>query len=204
VFIDNLEGEKKGGGLHVTVSNLNLLAVAVSFAVRHCIKHTWINDRDQFFYPKDGYDTDKEFQNDCLMFTLFHNQNRICSNGNSNYWIPFTEKDVDAKDNFQSTFMSDFLQKRKNVSRDAKTVLNAGRALWRYYHETIKNDDTAPVDASLYEIREYFKGRCEKGRMKAKSTDEEFNDLDYLLRGSLKFLAAKIEPKIYEYGFLKK
>jgi len=204
VFIDNLEKERKGGGLHVTVSNENIIDVAISFAVRHCIKHTWINDRDQFFYPKGNYDSDKEFQNDCLTFMLFHHQNRICSWEGVNHWIPFTEKGVEAKDNFQSTFMSDFLKKRKRWSTEAKDVFNAGKRLWKYYHETIKNDDDAPVDASLYEIREYFKGRDETGRMKTKATDEEFNYRDRLLRGMLQLLAKNIEPKVYQYGFLKK
>ena len=203
VFIDNLEGEKKGGGLHVTVSHLNLIDVAISFTVRHCIEHTWLNDRDQFLYPNEGYKTDKEFQNDCLVFVLFHGQNRIRSNGNANHWIPFTAKEVDARENFQSTFMSDFLAKRK-LSNEAKMVFEAGKALWKYYHETIRQDDNALTDASLYEIREYFKGRDEKGRMKNKATDEQFNELEVALRSALKILAEKIQPKVYEYGFLKK
>jgi hypothetical protein len=121
-----------------------------------------------------------------------------------NHWIPFAARDVDAKDNFQSTFMSDFLAKRKKMSKEAKNVLNAGKALWTYYHDTIKSAKRALVNASLYEIREYFKGRNESGRMKTKSTDERFNELDAELRSALKKLAEKIEPKVYEYGFLKK
>jgi len=204
VFIDNLEKEKKGGGLHVVVSDLNLVDVAISFTVRHCIDHTWINHNDQFLYPNDGYKADKGFQNDCLIYALFHHKNKICSKGNSNHWIPFTEKEVDAKDNFQSTFMSDFLQKRRKLSKEAKTVLEAGKTLWTYYHQTIRAAKRASVDASLYEIREYFKGRDERGRMKAKATDERFNELDSALREALKKLAVKIQPKVYEYGFLKK
>jgi hypothetical protein len=204
VFIDNLEGEKKGGGLHVVVSDLNLIDVAISFTVRHCIEHTWINDRDQFLFPNDGYKTDREFQNDCLIYTLFHNQNCICSNGNSNHWIPFKDNEVNAKDNFQSTFMSDFVKKRKTLSKEAKAVYKAGKELWTYYHQTIKTAKRALVDASLYEIREYFKGRDERGRMKSKATDEQFNILDVELRSALRKLAEKIQPKVYEYGFLNK
>jgi hypothetical protein len=111
---------------------------------------------------------------------------------------------VDAKDNFQSTFISDFLQKRKKMSKEAKAVFDAGKALWKYYQEAIKDARRALVDASLYEIREYFKGRDEKGRMKAKATDERFNELDSALREALKKLAVKIQPKVYKYGFLKK
>ncbi len=59
------------------------------------------------------------------------------------------------------------------------------------------------MNASLYDIREYFQGRNEKGKMKNKSTDETYMKLITDLRDSLKLLAQKIEPKVYEYEFLK-
>ena len=186
----------------IVVYDKNFIECCVCFAVRHCIAHTWINHNDQFLFPNDGYKKDKVFQNDCLIFTLFHDKNRIRGIDGVNHWLPFTARDVDAKDNFQSTLMSDFLVKRK-LSKEAKAVFNAGKALWQYYHETIQLDDRAVIDASLYEIREYFKGR-NNGRMKAKSTDERFNELDADLRATLKKLAAKIQPKVFEYGFLLK
>jgi hypothetical protein len=125
------------------------------------------------------------------------------SYGNENHWIPFAARDVSAKDNFKSTFMSDFVKNRK-LSREAKSVFEAGKALWTYYHETIRKLRTPPVDASLYEIREFFKGRDKRGKMNTKSSDEKFSALDIALRSALKTLAKKIQPKVYEYGFLKK
>jgi len=184
------------------ITRENLLCSAIYFAVRKCIVPTWLNDRDQFLFPNGGYQTDTEFQCDCLIFTLFHSQNRICRRDGVNHWIPFTAGNVNAKEDFQSTFMSDFLKKHKKLSDEAKAVFEAGKALWKYYHKSIQTTKKALVDASLYEIREYFKGRDEKGRMKTKSTDERFNELDAELRSKLKILAEKIQPKVYEYGFL--
>jgi hypothetical protein len=181
----------------------NLLSSAIFFAIRRCIDATWINHNDQFLYPSDGWQNDKQFQNDCLTFTLFHNKNLIISDGNANHWIPFEDREVGAKDNFQSTFMNDFIKNRK-FSKEAKTVFDVGKALWKYYHEMIRHNDHALVDASLYEIREYFKGRDEKGKMKNKAKDEQFNELDADLRLALKTLAERVQPKVYEYGFLKK
>lgn len=43
----------------------------------------------------------------------------------------------------------------------------------------------------------------DKGRMNAKSTDERYTELIGNLRSALKTLAKKIEPKVYQYGFLK-
>jgi len=203
VFIVHYQHSISDAAGYYWIYKQNLIPTAIYYAARHCFAADWLNNRDQFFFPNDGYQTDKEFQNDCLIFTLFHHQNRIRSNEGINHWIPFTEKEVDAKDNFQSTFMSDFLQKRKKLSKEAKAVYEAGKALWQHYHKTIENDDDASVDASLYEIREYFKGRNEKGRLKTKASDERFNELDLALRSALKALAKKIQPKVYKYGFLK-
>ena len=187
-----------------TITAKNIIEMSIYLAVRHCIEPTWLNNRDQFLHPNARYATDKEFQNDCLIYALFHQQNRIRRKDGKNHWIPFTAKEVDAKDNFHSTFMSDFLNTRKKLSKEAKAVFATGKALWKYYHQTIKTARRAVVDASLYEIREYFKGRDEKGRMKTKASDERFNELDAKLRSALKVLALKIQPKVYEYGFLRK
>jgi hypothetical protein len=51
---------------------------------------------------------DKEFQNDCLTYTLFNNN--IQTKFGVNHWIPFTENEVNAKEKFESNFMSDFIK----------------------------------------------------------------------------------------------
>lgn len=84
-------------------------------------------------------------------------------------------------------------------SETAKAVFEAGKALWRYYHQ----QPNCNVNASLYDIREHFQGRNDKGKMNNKSEDSEYMKLIGNLREKLKELAKKIEPKVYEYGFLK-
>lgn len=207
------------------ITTKNVIEASIYLAVRHCIEATWLNDRDQFLYPNDGWQEDKEFQSDCLAFTLFHGQNRISCEQGVNHWIPFTESEVDAKEKFDSHFMTDFIAGRDvacrvsteppdlfadevertvsveplQFSATAQTVMDAGRELWRYYHA---RPDVNP-NASLYDIRAYFQGRNEKGKMNNTSTDECYNTLIGNLRQALKELAKKIEPKVYEYGFLK-
>ncbi len=56
---------------------------------------------------------------------------------------------------------------------------------------------------SIYDIREYFQGRSDTGKMKNKSDDEVYQTLIDTLRENLKLLALQIEPKVYAYGFLK-
>ena len=60
------------------------------------------------------------------------------------------------------------------------------------------------MNASLYDIREHFQGRNEQGRMNSKSPDAHYTELIANLRQKLNLLAAKIAPKVYEHGFLKK
>jgi hypothetical protein len=181
------------------ITKQNIPDIAVYYAVRKCIEATWLNDRDQFLWPNDDYENDSDFINDCIVYTLF--SNNISSVYGINNWIPFTEKEVNAKTKFQSNFMSNFL-KEKTFSPEAQDVLNSGRELWSYYHTKIANNRTAPVDASFYDIREFFQGRSEKGTMKQKSDDETYNAIIKNLRQKLSVLAEKIQPKVYEYGFL--
>lgn len=85
-------------------------------------------------------------------------------------------------------------------SSEAKAVFDAGRELWRYYH----SQPDCNANASLYDIREYFQGRNRQGKMNSKSSDETYMTLIHQLREKLRQMEKKIEPKIYEYGFLKK
>lgn len=217
LYIYNLKGIEHFNFWNFT--NNNIIIGSIYFSVRHCIEATWLNDRDQFLYPNDGWKTDTEFQNDCLAFTLFHTQNRITSKEGINHWIPFTEDEVNARDKFDSHFMTDFIQgkiktndentifdisEKQNTilvfSNEAKAVFDAGRELWRYYHS---QPDSNP-NASYYDIREYFQGRDQKGKMKNKSDDKKYMELLSNLKFAIAVLAKKIEQKVYEYGFLMK
>jgi hypothetical protein len=200
----------------IEIYDNNLIECCICFAVRKCIDATWLNDRDQFLYPKKGWQTDTEFQNDCLTYTLF--SNNIQLKYGINHWIPFAEQEINSREKFESNFMINFIkgkhkqeesndlffkQKLRNYelefSEEATAVFDAGRELWKYYH--LQPD--CNVNAALYDIRENFQGRNEKGKMNNKSEDETYMRLITALRIKLKLLAKKIEPKVYDYEFLK-
>lgn len=212
---------------NITANNLN--TICIYFAIRHCIEATWLNDRDQFLFPNDGWKADEEFQADCLAYTLFSNSNNIQSRHGVNHWIPFSEAEVGAQDEFDSHFMKDYItgnlpkDNPQPVERDffpveeadndmqpikfspeAQAVIDAGRGLWRYYHA----QQGANPNASYYEIRLHFQGtkttKSGKVQMNSDSTDKKYTVLLSTLRNCMKALAAKIEPKVYEYGFLKR
>lgn len=210
------------------ISIKNVIPISVYFGTRLSNEATWLNDRDQFLYPNDGWKKDAEFQADCLVYTLFHGQNRISAKQEINHWIPFTESEVDAKEKFESHFMSDFIagkitptvEKQGELfdtpadaiaqgqsivfSSEAQAVMDAGRRLWRYYHE----QPQANPNASFYDIRLHFQGikttKSGKQQMNTESSDENYTALITDLREKMKLLAKHIEPKVYEYGFLKK
>jgi len=211
------------------ITQNNLLPASVYYSVRKVISATWLNDRDQFLYPNDGWKDDIEFQTDCLTYTLFHGSNNIQSKYGVNHWIPFTENDINARTKFDSSFMTDFMtgkiiassnvvtplffdmeQDRFDETRNygpklqfsdrALEVFKAGKELWKYYH----SQKHCNVNASFYDIREYFQSRDATGRMKNTSDDERYNMLMNNLKLEMKFLAPQIEQKIYKYGFLSK
>lgn len=217
IFVDNEEKENwKKGGRHTRISAENLICASIYFAVRKVIPATWLNDRDQFLFPLENWKTDTEFQNDCLTYTIFNTN--VQSRFGINHWIPFKENEVNAKEKFASNFMTDYINgklktnnstnlfdnktaedKPLQFSNEAKSVFNAGRELWLYYNSY---NSTIP-NASLYDIREFFQGRNEQGRMNAKSDDKKYTELIGELRNNLNLLADKLKPKVYEYEFLR-
>ena len=210
------------------VTRHNIIPICVYLTIRHCIESTWLNDRDQYLFPADNWKHDNTFQSDCLAYALFCGQNRISNAGGPNHWIPFTEAEVDAKEKFDSHFMSDYISGKHRpqpnpsaylfaqseaaapttgpltFSPEAKNVMDAGRELWRYYHA----QPEANPNASYYDIRMHFQGtkvmKSGKVQMSPDSTDERYTQLVKALREALRTLARKIEPKVYEYGFLKR
>ncbi len=210
-----------------------ILLVSVFFSIRHCIKATWQNDRDQFYAPcNDAWQDDNEFKNNSLAFCLFHNQNRIMNFDNTkkygkfveiNHFIPFDEQEVGAKERYASHVLLDFLKgkikeegdslflnaKKENkpleFSQSALNVFNAGKEIYRYYHTQDFTNRPYNANISLYDIKEFFQGRNAQGKLNlpAKAKDEYYKQLYANLQDALKDLAKEIQPKVYEYGFLR-
>ena len=211
--------------------------MSVYFAVRLAIAQTWLNDRDQFLYPNEGWEMDNEFKSDCMVYILFHGQNRVSCKDGINHWIPFTEDEVGAKESFKSHFLTKYINgivdksmvkpkeekkeenpeffkdekeevtialKKLEFSECANSVMEAGKKLWKYYHQ----QDGALFDASFYDIRLHFQKTkvttSGKIQMNSESDDPKYTELVKDLRQRHAALARKIEPKIYEYGFLKR
>ncbi|WP_279128879.1 hypothetical protein [Helicobacter winghamensis] len=231
-FWDSIKGVGNAKGItKFKITPNNLIPTSIYFSVRHCIPHTWINHNDQFLNPNKKWEKDTEFHSDCLIFMLFHGKNRITSKVDINHFIPFSEKDIDAAEAFESHFMHDFLQGKikldsKNTnskslfndelessfiptkplefSDEAKEVLQAGKELFKHYHEQTRDSKDYNANAALYDIKAHFQGFNDKGKMNPpqKAKDEAYKQKLGELNYALKNLAKRIESKVYEYEFL--
>ncbi|GAA7281995.1 hypothetical protein HpM006_13930 [Helicobacter pylori] len=227
VAIINNKDSSKRHSVYFAITGSNILLGSVFFSIRHCIKATWQNDRDQFYAPyDDAFQDDSGFKNNCLVFMLFHTQNRITTTQGTNHFIPFSEDEVEPKGRYTSHALLDFLNgkikktkeegdslflnaKKENkpleFSQSALKVFDAGREIYRYYHTQVLTNRPYNANASLYDIKEFFQGRNVQGKLNSppKAKDEYYKQLYANLQDALKDLAKEIQPKVYEYGFLR-
>ncbi len=224
VAIINNKNSSKRHSVYFAITSSNILFGSVFFSIRHCIKATWQNDRDQFCAPyDDAFQDDSEFKNNCLIFMLFHTQNRITTTQGTNHFILFSETEVNAKERYSSHALLDFLKggikeegdslflnaKKENkpleFSQSALNVFSAGKEIYRYYHTQASTNPHYNANASLYDIKEFFQGRNAQGKLNlpAKAKNGYYKQLYANLQDALKDLAKEIQPKVYEYGFLR-
>ena len=203
-------GCSSGRGYYI--NSENLWQAAIVFSVRRVIKPTWLNDRDQFLIPTEPLT--EEFKNDCLIWMLFNGSNLTASANDLewndktwsivNHFIPFTEEEVGAPERFESDFMVNYLSLRGGTtkqSKEAKAVLAEGKKLWQAYfaHTDVRSvRDELKLnrpDVGWYQVRNALKKRNESGDfppVSFKSFEEAY-----------KVLTEKLQPMVYELGFLK-
>lgn len=117
-----------------------------------------------------------------------------------NHFIPFAEEEVGAPGRFESDFMVKYLAGKK-LSDDAMLVLAEGKKLWQAYFE---HTDTRAVrdelklnrpDVGWYQVRK---------ALQARNTDSDYAPTSFKpFEEAYKVLNEKLQPKVYELGFLK-
>lgn len=197
-----------GDGHGIFINAENLWQAAVVFSVRSLIKPTWLNDRDQFLQPiKPLLD---EFKDDCLVWMLFNGSNLTASandlhwNGKQwsivNHFIPYTENEVNAPDRFESDFMVQYLSD-KTLSEEAIIVLETGKVLWQAYFahidvRTVRDElKLNRPDVGWYQIRKALEARNASGDFIPVSIRP--------FQIAYNALSEKLQPQVYELGFLK-
>ncbi|ELB9334925.1 hypothetical protein RIF50_000035 [Campylobacter upsaliensis] len=209
---------------YFAISANSFIVGAVYFSVRHCIKATWINDRDQFLAPNKKWEKDTEFHSDCLIFMLFHGQNKITCKEGTNHFIPFSEKELNAAEALESHFMLEFIQGKIKISNkkkkgqqefnfqsdelektfiptkplefshEAKEVFKAAKELFKHYHEQAKDETSYNPNAALYDIKAHFQDFNDKGKM---NPPQKAQDEAYKERlGTLNYALKNLAKKI--------
>ena len=195
-----------GNGFYITQENL--WKSTIIFTVRRLIKPTWINDRDQFLQPTEPLT--EEFKVDCLIWMLFNGSNLTASANDLewndkkwsivNHFIPFTEAELNAPERFESDFMVQYLAD-KELSSEAQAVMQEGKKLWRAYfahtdvHTVREELKLNRADVGWYQVRKALQARNASGDfipVSFKPFEEEY-----------KALTEKLQPMVYELGFLK-
>ncbi len=208
-------GYCSAGGFLVT--DENLWQSAIVFTVRLIIRHTWLNDRDQFLQPTG--ELTEEFKSDCLVWMLFNGSNLTASADGlewndrtwsiANHFIPFTEEEVGARDRFESDFMVQYLRSITNeelgitngLSKEAEAVMDEGRFLWRAYFaqtdvRTVRDElKLNRADVGWYQVRK---------ALQARNASDDFVPVSFAgFEKAYKALTEKLVPMVYELGFLR-
>ena len=135
-----------------------------------------------------------------------------------NHFIPYTEAEVGAPDRFESDFMVEYLanlptnphraqspmrvnNSNPNLSDEANNVLEAGKKLWQAYFahtdvRTVRDElKLNRADIGWYQVRK---------ALQARNTSGDFIPISFKpFEEAYKALTEKLQPMVYELGFLK-
>ena len=192
------------GALSVTPENFE--EAMIVHMVRRLPKATWLNDRDQFLQPNKPLS--REFIVDSVIWSLFSASNQTSSLRDVEYegeiyqivnnFYPFEVSEVKSwecasekiksrlecatEDRFAAKWLKN---NRLDLSREALAVLNAGREIYKRFYAELERLDVerwkiSDWDAGWYQIR-----------------------MSLGISIDLSELSKKLEPQIYELGFLR-
>ena len=205
-------------GLSITKDNL--LDITAAFAARKLIEGNWINDKDEYMPPNEQHPRFKEFVNDSLVYSLFHtssNQSslrqiefkgKLWDITNEFIWISKEEIMALANNNGMDETYNDarvsnnryiyqiLCDRRSELSNEACNVLNKASILTR---NTMKSRSLYNEDNPQYQILNW-----DCGYYQLKGLWETFMKSEFLeFREAFKHLSLKMQPMVYELGFLR-
>ena len=192
------------GALSVTPENFEQSMIV--HMVRRLPKATWLNDRDQFLQPNKPLS--REFIVDAVIWSLFSASNQTASLKNVEYegeiyqirnnFYPFELSEVRSwecsslsiaarlematEDRFAALWLEKHVDE---LSSEAKSVLRAGREIYKRFY-----GELARLDVAKWKIEDWDAGWYQIRMSLGVSID-------------LSLLKSKLEPQIYELGFLR-
>ena len=214
--------EKNAQGVSITSSPLtiangfnilpeNFDRVVSLFSARRCSPYEWFNQRDLYSAPNTSHRDYSEWQKDCYVFSMFEHQSYQTSikgtvDGESydfvNQFYPFTKSDTydllgwDKKKNFKDE--SRFVRssgKLDDLTEEGKAVLEAFEICLK---ESASSRATYGNEHPELQVDRWDCGWRQLKGLFAEACPERLNDL----KAKFKILRKKMEPKVFELGFL--
>lgn len=188
------------------------------FSARKLIEKNWVNSKDEYLAPNTENENYKEFENDSVIYSLFHS----ASNQSSLRNIDYKGKKWDIKNEF--FFMGkDEIAELANENCNDECYNEVCTASDRYVYNYLKTielsaEAQAVLDKAKEIVRKTFKLRSlfneehpeyqinnwDCGWYQVKALAKEYAPADLKEFGELyKKLADKMRPMVYELGFLK-
>ena len=196
----------------------NFTKCTALFSARKLIVGNWINDKDEYLAPNEEHPAYKEFENDSIIYSLFHS----ASNQSSLRNVEYKGKNWDIKNEFffmgkdeiaelANANYNDYCYEdcRKSNERYVYTLLNnitlspEAQAVLDYARELVRKsfqyrnlfDDEHPE----YQINNWDIGFYQLKSLWKEFAPNEYNEFKKLY----KKLSDKMRPMVYELGFLK-
>ena len=204
-----------GKGSSITPMNFNRICAA--FSARKLVEKTWINSKDEYMKPNTEHPMWKEFENDSIIYSLFHS----ASNQSSLRQIDYKGKKWDIKNEF--FWMSkDEMKQLANDNNNDECYNDANVSNDRYVYTLLKDIELSPeaqavLDKASDIVRKTFKYRqlfneenesyqinnfdCGWYQIKALAKEYAKDDLEEF-KTLYKKLSDKMLPMVYELGFL--
>jgi hypothetical protein len=210
-----------GNGNGHGINKDNFTRCTALFACRRLIEKNWMNWQDEYLAPNENHEKFKEFVNDSVIYSLFENK----SNQSSLRQVEYKGKKWDIKNEFfwmskndiinlanqygldevyqdactsNERYVYNYIQEHKNeFSKEALDVLNKAidltiksfkyRQLFAEEHPEYHLDKA--WDCGYYQLKAIWKEYMK----------EEFEEFKQLYKA----LSDKMQPMVYELGFLK-
>ena len=207
-----------GNGNGHGINESNFTKCTALFSARKLIEKNWVNSKDEYLAPNENHPAYKEFENDSIIYSLFHS----ASNQSSLRDVEYKGKKWDIKNEF--FFMGkDEIAELANQNYFDYCYEDCRKSDERYVYNLLKNIElSAEAQAVLDKAKELvvksFKYRSlfneehpeyqitnwDCGWYQIKAVVKEYMPNEYKEFNELyKKLADKMRPMVYELGFLK-
>lgn len=202
-----------------SVINDNFTKCTALFSARKLIDCTWVNSKDEYMKPNTDHEKWQEFENDSIVYSLFHS----ASNQSSLRQVEYKGKLWDIKNEFFWMSREEMKQLANENGNDA-CYQDANTSSDRYVYNLLQNitlseEAQLVLDKACELVRKTFKYRMmfdednenyqinnwDCGWYQIKALAKEYAKDDFEEFKSLyKKLGDKMRPMVYELGFLRK